>query len=249
MAWILGIGVLLLMLVLLRFGQVSDYLYAQWVKDPPRTPPVGRVIVAPADGTVLYVKPFENGLLPEIVKRGVPVPVHEHLKRIEPLSQVHGYLIGIYMSTHGVHLNRVPLSGEVEQITVFNGPHMSMTRAEVRIILGQLIPGWVSLKKWLGLAPFDIENQADYILKSARESLTIADVRGARVHVTRIADYSVGKILTWVQEGEAVTTGQKLGMITWGSQTDLLIEGSPGLEIRVSPGDRVLGGESVLATY
>ena len=101
----------------------------------------------------------------------------------------------------------------------------------------------------LGLEPFAIEDKADYVLKSARETLAIEDERGAYVYVVRIADYWVGKILTWVGEGEQVERGQKLGMITWGSQTDLFIESTPGIEIRVKPGDYVYGGETIVATY
>ena len=38
-------------------------------------------------------------------------------------------------------------------------------------------------------------------------------------------------------------------MITWGSQTDLFIEETPGMQIEVRVGDYVYGGETVLATY
>jgi len=124
-----------------------------------------------------------------------------------------------------------------------------MTEAERKIILTQLIPGWTSVKKLLGLPPYDIEDRADYILKSARETLLLKDARGADVYVVRIADYSVGKILTWVHEGDQVMTGQRMGMITWGSQTDIFFEETPGLSIGVGVGDFVHGGETVLATY
>ncbi len=245
----LGVLSLTVVFVLLRLSVVTDHLYSALVKDPERHAPPGQVLVAPADGTVLYVRRVRDGVIPEIVKRGVAVPVDYHL-RVQPQRQVRdGYLIGIYMNTHGVHINRAPLAGELVQQTVYNGPHMDMTRAESRIILAQLIPGWVSLKKFLGFAPYNIEDDADFILKSARETLAIRDVRGQYVYVTRIADYYVGRILTWVREGQSLSTGDKLGMITWGSQTDVLIEASPTLQITVDVGDHVYAGESVLATY
>ncbi len=246
-----GLGVLGLtaVFVLLRLSTVTDHVYSAFVKDPERHIPLGQVMVAPADGTVLYVRRVRDGVIPEIVKRGVAVPVDYHL-RAQPQRAVRdGYLIGIYMNTQGVHINRVPLAGELVQQTVYNGPHLDMTRAETRIILGQLIPGWVSLKKFLGLAPYAIEDDADYILKSARETLAIRDARGGYIYVTRIADYYVGRILTWVREGQRLATGEKLGMITWGSQTDVLIEASPTLKITVDVGDYVYAGESTLATY
>lgn len=239
------IGVLLL----LRFSLVTDHLYAAAVKDPERTIPSGQVIVAPADGTVLYVKRIKDGVIPEVVKRGVAIPVVDHIK-MQPLRPLQdGYLIGIYMNTHGVHINRVPLSGTLVQQHIFNGPHMDMTAAETRLILTQLVPGWISIKKFFNLAPFEIENDADFILKSARETLVFQDVRGRYVYVTRIADFYVGKILTWIRPQQQIATGDKLGMITWGSQADTLIEYSSGMEIKVKAGDQVYGGESILATY
>ena len=245
----LGIVILIAVLLLLRFSFVTDHMYSALVKDPERVIPQGRVIVAPADGIVVYVKRVDNGVVPEIVKRGVSIPVEDDLKTTLERPMEEGVLIGIYMNTFGVHINRIPLEGELIRKTIFSGPHMEMTKAETKIIVTQLVPGWIAFKKLLGLPPYAIENDADFMLKSARETLTFKDVRDHYIYVTRIADYYVGKILTWVNETEHVETGQKLGMITWGSQTDVLIESSPGLEITIKPGDMVFGGESVIAIY
>lgn len=247
--FIAGLALLGTSVLLLRITVVTDYLYHSTVKDPERTAAPGDVIVSPADGRILYVRRVEDGIVPEIIKRGVPVPLTEHLKTDTDRSFGPGWLIGIYMNGDGVHVNRVPIAGEIEKRIIFNGPHMDMTAAETTIIMTQLVPGWVSVKKLLGWAPYEIEDEADFVLNSARETMVIRDVRGARVYVARIADYSVGKILTWVREGERVETGQKLGMITWGSQTDIFIEETPGTRVRVVPGEFVYGAETVVATY
>ncbi len=244
-----GLATLVLAILLFRITVVTDYLYHAAVKDPLRVAPAGNVIVAPADGRILYVRRVENGQIPEVVKRGVPVPLTDHLKTEESRVFPDGWLVGIYMNADGVHVNRVPIAGEVRERILFNGPHMDMSAAESRIILTALVPGWVSLKKLFGVPPFDIEEEADFVLKSARETLVLRDERETDVYVVRIADYSVGKILTWVVEGEQVETGQKLGMITWGSQTDVFFADSPELQIEVSPGRFVYGGETVLATW
>ncbi|MFC1681235.1 phosphatidylserine decarboxylase [Pseudomonadota bacterium] len=236
-------------MILLRFSVATDHLYHALVKDPERQVPAGDVLVAPADGTVLYIRRVSDGVIPYVVKKGVEVPVRDHLKSGDESVFKNGYLIGIYMNTQGVHINRVPDNGTLESRTIFNGPHMDMTEAETRIILSQLVPGWVTVKKLLGLNPFGIEDHADYILKSARETLRFRDSRGRDLYIVRIADYYVGKILTWIRVGEAVERGQKLGMISWGSQTDMLFENSPGMSIAVEVGDYVYGGETVLARY
>jgi len=245
----LGLLVLATILILLRFGIVTDHLYNTAVKDPPRRIPAGRVVVAPADGTVVYVKRVTGGVIPEVVKRGVPVPIEQHLKNAPAPPFESGYLIGIYMNTQGVHLNRIPVDGTVVSKTVFNGPHMDMTEAEREIILRQLIPGGVTLRKLLGRPPFDLEDKADFVLKSARETLAVESDEGPDAYVVRIADYYVGKILTWVEVGDPVDRGQKYGMITWGSQTDLFVEELPEMRIRVEAGEYVYGGETILATY
>jgi phosphatidylserine decarboxylase len=239
----------LVVLVLLRFADVTDHLYSAAVKDPVRHPPEGPVIVAPADGTVLYVTRVEQGVAPQVIKRGVPVPLFD-LVKTEPGAVFRpGYLVGIYMNTFGVHVNRVPNHGVVRRQLVFNGPHMDMTRAETKIILAEMVPGLVSLHKLLGLAPHGTENDHDFVLKSARETLVIEDERGVNLYVVRIADYFVGKTLTWVRPGQRVERSQKLGLITWGSQADLFIEETLGLRMEVEVGDYVYGGETVLATY
>jgi len=236
-------------LVLLRFSYVTTFIYTNLVKDPVRVVPDGRVITSPADGTVLYVRRIEHGIITEITKEGVQVPVFEHLKTGPRDSDFSGYLIGIYMSTQDVHINRIPLAGRVEEIHIHNGPHMDMTEAESKIILTQLVPGWITIKKLLGMEPFDIANETDYILKSARETIRIHDIRDRSIYVIRIADYFVGKVLTWISEKQEVETGQKMGMVVWGSQTDILIADSPGLRITAEVGEHVLGGESVIATF
>jgi len=240
-----GLIALMAVLLTLRLAQVTDVLYSFAVKDPERVAPAGSAIVSPADGTVLYVRHFEGGVLPQVVKREVEVPVIDHL-RADVTPPERGVLIGIYMNTQGVHINRTPDSGQLISQHVWNGPHMDMTEAERRIILRQLLPGQVTLRKVLGLDPFDLEDTARFVTDSARETLVFqSDSR--RLFVVRIADYYVGRILTWVAPGDTVDRGQRLGMITWGSQTDLLIEGD--VTVEVSVGDRVYGGESIVATY
>ena len=234
--------------VLLRFSGGVGYAHPPPEKDPKRVAPEGDVIVSPADGTVLYVRRIRAGVIPEVVKRGVPIPVVDHT-RDPSRTFKDGYLVGIYMHTLGVHVNRIPNHGVVVDQYIYNGPHMDMTRAETEVGLTQAIPGLVGLKKLFGIPPYDIEGSADYILKSARETLVLEDVRGTELYVIRIADYYVGNIVTWVNRRQRVARGERLGMITWGSQTDLLIPDSPGLEVKVEVGQYVYGAETVVATY
>jgi len=244
-----GIILLMLAVLLLRVSIVTDHLYHALVKDPPRQIPAGNNIVSPADGTVLYIKKIQNGVIPEVVKKNVAIPLKELIKS-EPAEVIKdGFLIGIYMNTNGVHINRVPIDATYTEQIVFNGPHMSMTEQENAVILTSMIPGLVTIKKLLGLDPFSIEKNGDYILKSARETSVFKDIRGTFVYVIRIADFWVGNILTWIEEGQEVKKGQKMGLITWGSQVDICFERTPGLKICVNVGDYIYAGETILASY
>jgi phosphatidylserine decarboxylase len=244
-----GLLALAATLLLLRFAAVTDYLYHGLVKDPERVAPAGPVVVAPADGRVLYVRRVEGGEIPEVVKRGVSVPLATHLRLDREPAFPPGWLVGIYMNTDGVHVNRSPVAGRLEERFVWNGPHLEMSEVERAVILGALVPGWVSVRKLFGVSPYDIENKADFVLKSARETLRIRDDRDTDVYLVRIADFTVGKILTWVAPGEPLARGQRLGMITWGSQTDVFFADGGTTRPRVSVGDYVYGGETVLATH
>jgi phosphatidylserine decarboxylase len=247
----LGLGVLMLVLVLLllRLTVVTDYFYHSLVKDPPRRIPSGNNIVSPADGIVLYIKEIQDGITPEVVKKGVAIPLKELIKGEITKPMKKGYLIGIYMNTESVHINRVPVDGICEKQIVFNGPHMSMMKMDKAVILTKMIPGLVTLKKLLGLDPFSIEKNGDYILKSARETSVFKDTRDTFVYVIRIADFWVGNILTWIEENQKVKKGQKMGTITWGSQVDICFAHSPGLKLNVKIGDYIYAGETILASY
>ncbi len=238
----------LLLLVTLRTAFVTDYLYTRMVKDPPRTPPVGDNIVAPADGRILYVKEVKNGQVPIVIKNRTPIPLIEFFHTSEVKNQG-GLLIGIFMGGHSVHLGRVPLSGTITQRTWVNGPHFSMGTFERQHILSALLPGKVFFERWLGIENEELINEADFILRSAREVLVLDG--DFRCYITRIADYDVGKILTWVQPGQKVTKGEKFGIITYGSQTDIFIETQEleKLKINVETGQYVYGGETILASY
>jgi phosphatidylserine decarboxylase len=68
---------------------------------------------------------------------------------------------------------------------------------------------------------------------------------GERVAVRQIAGFIARRVVAWVKEGETVARGQRLGLIQFGSRCDLYLPLSAQLMVR--PGDRVVGGETVVA--
>jgi len=69
---------------------------------------------------------------------------------------------------------------------------------------------------------------------------------GERVAVRQIAGLIARRIVAWVNVGDGVARGQRLGLIQYGSRCDLYLP--LALQITVAPGDRVVGGETIVAT-
>ena len=66
----------------------------------------------------------------------------------------------------------------------------------------------------------------------------------ARVAVKQIAGVVARRIVCRVQPGDALQAGERFGLIRFGSRTDLIVPRSTTM--RVTIGDRVRGGESVM---
>jgi len=66
----------------------------------------------------------------------------------------------------------------------------------------------------------------------------------ARVTVVQIAGVAARRIVCRVAAGDKVEAGQRIGMIRFGSRTDCYMP--RGTYVRVTPGDRVVGGVTIL---
>lgn len=66
------------------------------------------------------------------------------------------------------------------------------------------------------------------------------------VLVVQIAGFLARRIECWVKINQKVNKGEKIGMINLGSQVSMLVP-KRGLRLNVSIGERVKGGESVIA--
>ncbi len=68
-----------------------------------------------------------------------------------------------------------------------------------------------------------------------------------KLKVVQIAGIFARNIEQWVEIGQKVTAGQKIGMIRFGSQTNLIVEEINNAKLIVKPGDKVNAGISVIA--
>ena len=83
-------------------------------------------------------------------------------------------------------------------------------------------------------------------LVNERNALTI-EGEGITVVCTQIAGIVARRIVCWPKEGDNLRLGQKFGLIKFSSRTDLLMPESVQLAVKV--GDRVKGGETIIARY
>ncbi len=81
-------------------------------------------------------------------------------------------------------------------------------------------------------------------LINERNSLRI-EGENITVTVTQIAGILARRIVCWAKTGDNLTRGQKFGLIKFGSRTDIRMP--LNVEIEVKVGDRVKGGETIIA--
>lgn len=124
--------------------------------------------------------------------------------------------ISIFLSIFDVHVNRAPVSGRV----------LSMRYSPGRFRMAHL-------------ASASVENE--------RNTLVVEDLEsGSTVELSQIAGLIARRIVCRKRVGDDIEKGERLGLIKFGSRTDLVL-GSEW-DLRVRPGDRVRGGNSVLAS-
>jgi phosphatidylserine decarboxylase len=78
---------------------------------------------------------------------------------------------------------------------------------------------------------------------------TIIRTDHMRIAVVQIASRLVRRIVSYVKEGDRVERGERLGMIKFGSQVDVLIPLDVSARLCVETGEKVKAGSSILCTY
>ncbi len=78
-----------------------------------------------------------------------------------------------------------------------------------------------------------------------RNSLIIKTEDGYVIPVVQIAGYVTRRILCWVKEGSKCETGERFGMIRFGSRVDIYLP--EGVAPYVAIGQRMIAGETVIA--
>jgi phosphatidylserine decarboxylase len=131
--------------------------------------------------------------------------------------------IGIFLSVFNVHVNRAPARGRVEWVHHRKGAfHDARTEAARR------------------------ENESNSIGFLREDE---GGPPGVRLLVRQISGAIARRIVCPLRAGASVARGGLIGMIKYGSRTEIYIPAGSGVEVRVRVGDKVRGGTSVLAAW
>jgi phosphatidylserine decarboxylase len=126
------------------------------------------------------------------------------------------FTISIFLSVFNVHVNRLPLSGRVIALRYFPGEFLDARHADCGVRNEQF---WIDL----------------------------ADSRsGGLVRVKQIAGAIARRIVCWLKPDEEVRAGERLGMIKFGSRTEVSMPVDRVQEALVKVGDTVHGGSTIL---
>jgi phosphatidylserine decarboxylase len=88
----------------------------------------------------------------------------------------------------------------------------------------------------------DLDKASD---ENERQHVLIERADGVRVAFTQIAGLVARRIVPFIKPGDIVAAGQRVGLIRFGSRVDVYLP--RGTESKVLLGQKVIGGETVLA--
>lgn len=128
------------------------------------------------------------------------------------------YRIRIFLSLFNVHINRMPCAASIRTIRHKPGRYLNaMNPASAE------------------------ENESNTLVLEP-----LAPFRGP-IEVRQISGLIARTIVCHVREGDAVDSGQRFGMIKFGSGTEVIVPVQPGLSILIREGQMVRGGLTKLA--
>ncbi len=166
-------------------------------RDPDSAPVPDQLVLAPADGKVMYAGPAQDGVAP-------PGDWQQ---------------VSIFLSLLDVHINRAPYGGRVTEVTYRPGRWHAAYRAESAT-------------------------------QNERSEITVERTVGGQLRTVvfrQIVGVLARRVVTRVAVGDLLTTGQRIGLMKFGSRMDVFVPA--GARLEAVEGKRVRAGVSVLASW
>jgi phosphatidylserine decarboxylase len=129
------------------------------------------------------------------------------------------FRVSIFLSVFNVHVNRIPRSGRVVNLRYFPGAFLDARHPECGVRNEQL---WIDME----------------------EAGT-----GRPLRIKQISGKIARRIVCWLKTGEELKAGDRLGMIKFGSRTEVYLSAAEAIEVLAKVGDTVKGGETILLRF
>ena len=81
--------------------------------------------------------------------------------------------------------------------------------------------------------------------ENERSAIALRRADGTLIGCVQIAGWVARRIITYIKPGQQIAAGERFGHIRFGSRTDLYLP--QGARLLVAPGQRMIGGETVMA--
>jgi len=131
--------------------------------------------------------------------------------------------ISVSLAIYDCHINRMPVTGKVTATKYSQGSfHIA------------------NMPKWL--YPENMKKKSD---DNERLSTLIETWDGKQIVVSQIAGFLARRIVSYAEPGMEFKSGERFGMIKFGSRVDLYLPEESTIEVKT--GQRVWAGETVLA--
>jgi phosphatidylserine decarboxylase len=152
------------------------------------------------------------------------------------ISPGHGKVDVIDTTTEPDHLG-----GECQRISIF----LSVIDIHVQYAP---VTGRVALCKYTqGQFLSALKTESAQFNENLLIGLDVAEPRGEKIGVRLIAGLIARRIVPWIRENEVVRRGERISLIQFGSRLDVYLP--PRAKIKVKLGDKVVGGETVIASF
>jgi phosphatidylserine decarboxylase len=133
------------------------------------------------------------------------------------------------------------MSGECRRISMF----LSVTNVHVQ---NAPVGGRVAYFKYTeGQFLNALRTESAACNENALIGIEATEPRGAKVGVRLIAGVLARRIVPWIAPGDELARGDRISLIQFGSRVDVYLPFSADIKIKL--GDKVAGGETVLAVF
>jgi phosphatidylserine decarboxylase len=126
--------------------------------------------------------------------------------------------VSIFLSVFDVHVQNAPVSGRVAWFKYSIGQFLNALKAESAVHNENVLLGFEA-----------------------------SEPRGQKIGVRLIAGVIARRIVPFVQQGEVVVRGDRIGLIQFGSRADVYLPHNAKVQVKL--GDHVVGGQTVLAVF